>query len=161
MSHIDQLISQHSQTITSEQDPPSKEDANIYITTMKRKTTNMLERMFLSQFPDQRATIPTQLSPSQQQLWRFLSDMGSGDWDSATSILTSWDPANFMPLMNAGIKVYTATTNNPADSNFEMLKQFSKLKENIGNRAKDISSRTYAELQLFQSKVTDPGVTST
>ncbi|KAG9063433.1 hypothetical protein KI688_004316 [Linnemannia hyalina] len=90
--------------------------------------------------------MPTELSQSQQKHWRFLTFMGSGEWDTATSILTCWDPADFMPLMNAGIKVYTATTNNPTDSDKEKLDQFSRLKATIGQRAKDVSTRTRAEL---------------
>ncbi|KAF9080366.1 hypothetical protein BGX23_002248 [Mortierella sp. AD031] len=83
--------------------------------------------------------------------------MGTGEWDAATSILTYWDPADFPVLMNAGIKVYTATLNNPADSDKERLQQFSQLKASFGNRAKDFTTRSQAELQLFQSKTTDPG----
>ncbi|KAF8928394.1 hypothetical protein BGZ58_009678 [Dissophora ornata] len=101
--------------------------------------------------------MPTELSPSQQYLWRFLSDMGNGEWDSAASILTSWDPKDFIPLVNAGIKVYTANTSDPADFNIEKHTQFLKLKTTIGNRAKDVSDRTLEELHMFQFKFSDPG----
>ncbi|KAF9915183.1 hypothetical protein FBU30_002133 [Linnemannia zychae] len=93
---------------------------------MKRKASNMLERMFFSQFPEQQATLPTELS-------------------------------DFTVLMNAGIKVYTTTTNIPMDSGNERLRQFSKLKETLGNRGKDVMTRSQAELHSFQSKTTDPG----
>ncbi|KAG0276549.1 hypothetical protein BGZ96_003235, partial [Linnemannia gamsii] len=59
--------------------------------------------------------------------------------------------------MNAGIKVYTATLNNPADSNKERDLQFLQLKASFGNRAKDFTTRSQAELQSFQSNTTDPG----
>ncbi|KAI8595906.1 hypothetical protein EDD21DRAFT_448256 [Dissophora ornata] len=157
MMHVNQLILQHTQTASSLPVDLSQEEVAIYTTTIKLKATNILEQMFLSDFPNQQKAVPTELSQSQQELWRFLNFMGNGEWDTATSILACWDPADFTPLMNAGMKVYIATINNPADSDKERLRQFSRLKATVGQRAKDVSTRTRAELLLFQSKINDPG----
>ncbi|KAG0276548.1 hypothetical protein BGZ96_003234 [Linnemannia gamsii] len=85
--HLQHLIVQHSQTSTSEQASPSPEAIALYIAEMKLKASNMLGWMYLSQFPNHQATMPSGLSSSQQKFWSFLTFMGTGEWDAATSIL--------------------------------------------------------------------------
>ena len=155
---IELLILKHSRSTISRHGPPSQQQAAAYTTTMKRKASNMLEQMFLSEFPDFQATVPDGLSPSELHLWKFLSFMGDGEGNAATSEMTCWDPTDFKVLINAGLKVYMVTTSNPANSEKEKLAQFSRLRETVGQHAKDVSSRANAELQLFESQIADHGV---
>ncbi|GJJ71685.1 hypothetical protein EMPS_04035 [Entomortierella parvispora] len=159
-SELARLITEHSQpAVSSSQAPPTADQASLFTETMKLKASNMLERMFLAELPTPSPLLPhTDLIESQQKLWVFLSKMGTGDWHIATSLLPCWDPKDFEVLMTAGLKVYTATTNDPSDHHQEKLCQFSTLKENVGTRARDVSTRTQAELAQLQTSFADPGV---